>query len=145
MSRMCNGMLSRECTEFFSMLPISLMRLLVFAIPCLLQTIHANVVVTGNPHMPSPQVCDSTRTMSSASCSRVMFIDPSRVIAAPAPVQADTFLQVHRVRYLDSVVPVSVPAPDARCCPSRASSELNFASQVPLPPAQAPVPFAAAI
>ena len=90
--------------------------LLLIALCCLLQTSLANVVVTGNPHVPppSPDVCPFPGNEAPDSCSQALFIDPSRVIAAPAPLQADTFSHVQRVRYLDAVVPVSAALP--RCC-----------------------------
>jgi hypothetical protein len=78
--------------------------LLLLAFSSALHAALAHVVVTGNPYVPPPtDVCQSD---PAASCSRALFIDPSSVIAAPAPLQADTFSHVQRVRYLDSVVPV---------------------------------------
>ena len=81
--------------------------LLLLAFCSALHPALAHVVVTGNPHIPPPThgggACQSD---CAASCTRALFIDPSSVIAAPAPLQADTFSHVQRVRYLHSVVPV---------------------------------------
>jgi hypothetical protein len=85
---------------------------MVAAVPALLllafsNSLHAalaHVVVTGNPHIPPPT--DLCHSEAAASCTRALFIDPSRVIAAPAPLQADTFSHVQYVHYLESVVPV---------------------------------------
>jgi hypothetical protein len=84
---------------------------MVAAVPALLllaffNSLHAalsHVVVTGNPHIPPPDLYHSE---AAASCTRALFIDPSRVIVAPAPLQADTFSHVQYVHYLESVVPV---------------------------------------
>jgi len=83
--------------------------LLLLAFSCLPQPSLANaVVVTGNPHVMLPtEACPDT----SPRCARLLFINPSHVIAAPAALQADTFSHVQRVQYLDTVVPVCVLPP----------------------------------
>ena len=80
--------------------------LLLLAFCSALHAALAHVVVTGNPHIPPPTHIGACQSDCAATCARALFIDPSSVIAAPAPLQADTFSHVQRVRYLHSVVPV---------------------------------------
>ncbi len=83
--------------------------LLLLACACL-NVVLADVVVTGNPHMP-PASATCPDAAVSADCARALFISPDSIIPAPAPLQADTFSHVQYVRYLDSVVPVFAAPP----------------------------------
>ena len=88
--------------------------LLLLAFACLSMVL-ADVVVTGNPHVPpASAACPGAAAAVSANCARALFISPDSIIPAPAPLQADTFSHVQYVRYLYSVVPVF-----ASCAPPR--------------------------
>jgi hypothetical protein len=85
--------------------------LLLLAFACCMTAVHANVVVTGNPHTCQP-------ASASPSCARALLLDPVRIIPAPAPLQPGTFSHVQRVRYLDPVIPVSAALhPTSICTP----------------------------
>lgn len=120
--------------------------LLLLALSCMLQSTLARVVVTANPHMPAmplpTEACQDAG--SSSSCTRALFLNPNHVVAAPAALQADTFSHVQHVQYLDTVVPVCVAAAHTPLHIQRIPN-LRLQLQVPLSPALAPVPFAAAL
>ncbi len=91
-------------------LRVSFAQLLLLAFASTFSSALANVVVTGNPHMPPSSATNECQRLASAApavCSTALFISPDRVLSAPARLQADTFSHLQHVRYLDSVVPVS--------------------------------------
>ena len=89
---------------------VSSAQLLLLAFAYTFSSALANVVVTGNPHMPPSSAMNECQRLAAAApavWSTALFISPDRVLSAPARLQADTFSHLQYVRYLDSVVPVS--------------------------------------